>query len=249
MELGTGIFLSSVLLGSIALFIATKDKWNWKKIALRTSITFIAIIGLSAGSIYLYTAHENWPHEEESLLGVSLGMEKAEVKFLKSEPTDVKDNVWEYAIYEKQKHIVGFQKERVSYSYFVYDSLYGDNFEVPSLQKIKFPSTQEEIYEHFGKPTKVTWSREQLSKLFLYPKFNVFFLLTKNELRIMGIYDPAAWEPAFSDIELLINHKMTKRQTASELLAELESQEEEKKLEGKSNPDKYDKFLNAPAEK
>jgi len=34
MTLGLGIFLSLLFLGTIALFIATKDRWNWKKIIL-----------------------------------------------------------------------------------------------------------------------------------------------------------------------------------------------------------------------
>ena len=34
MDVGTGIFLSAIFLGLIALFIGTKDRWKWKKIIL-----------------------------------------------------------------------------------------------------------------------------------------------------------------------------------------------------------------------
>jgi len=32
MSVGTAIFFSAVLLAFVALYIATKDRWNWKKI-------------------------------------------------------------------------------------------------------------------------------------------------------------------------------------------------------------------------
>ena len=36
MNLGLAIFLSAIFLGSIWLYYITKDRWNWKKIWMKT---------------------------------------------------------------------------------------------------------------------------------------------------------------------------------------------------------------------
>jgi hypothetical protein len=38
MSIGLGIFLSSVLLGCVTLYIFTRDRWNWTKILLWPSV-------------------------------------------------------------------------------------------------------------------------------------------------------------------------------------------------------------------
>jgi hypothetical protein len=44
MEIGTAIFLSSVMLGTIALYIATMDRWPWKRVAQAFGLFVLAII-------------------------------------------------------------------------------------------------------------------------------------------------------------------------------------------------------------
>ena len=54
MSLGLSLFLSSIFLGIVALFIATKDRWNWKKIILWPVVGTFVLALLSSASIYLY---------------------------------------------------------------------------------------------------------------------------------------------------------------------------------------------------
>jgi membrane protein YdbS with pleckstrin-like domain len=69
MELGTGILLSAVFLGTVALFIATKDRWNWKKIFL-WPLGVIVGLGVVGGSIaYLYQQYEDRPRKIHRAMG------------------------------------------------------------------------------------------------------------------------------------------------------------------------------------
>lgn len=84
MSLGTSIFLSSVVLAIAAIFIATKDRWNWKKLTL-WSVGAGCLIALVA---YAYTSIQQRPKKETSFGDIPLGATKADVKFLKGEPTE-----------------------------------------------------------------------------------------------------------------------------------------------------------------
>ena len=86
MSLGFSIFLSSVVLAMAGIFIATKDRWNWKKIILRSTTAII----LSALVWYAYsTIHETIrqrPKKETKFWDIPLGSTKADVRFLKGQP-------------------------------------------------------------------------------------------------------------------------------------------------------------------
>lgn len=61
MELGTGIFLSTLFLGTIALFIATKDRWNWKKILLWPTLIIISTSAIIVAAYFIYERYQNIP--------------------------------------------------------------------------------------------------------------------------------------------------------------------------------------------
>lgn len=73
MELGTGIFLSVVFLGTVALFIATKDRWNWKKIILWPLgiVTALSLVGWLF--TYAYTQYEERPKAPSEFKRIRLG--------------------------------------------------------------------------------------------------------------------------------------------------------------------------------
>lgn len=73
MELGTGVFLSAVFLGTVALFIATKDRWKWKKIFL-WPLAVVVVLSLVGGMVgYAYKQYEERPKVPSEFKGIQLG--------------------------------------------------------------------------------------------------------------------------------------------------------------------------------
>ena len=86
MGLAVAIFLSSVLLALAALFITTKDRWNWPKIVLYSTFCVVLLAVVVAGSVYTYWVISNRPRVTTEFWEISLGSTRNDVKFLKGEP-------------------------------------------------------------------------------------------------------------------------------------------------------------------
>lgn len=94
MTLGTGVFLSSALLGFILLFVVTKDRWNWRKLGI--SLGVIVVVIPVAIVVYdrlshdvSHTFYRLTASKQSELWGIKLGSSKSDVLFLKGKPTPV----------------------------------------------------------------------------------------------------------------------------------------------------------------
>ena len=101
MSLGTAIFLSAVLLSIVALFIATKDRWNWKKLVgwlfgVAAAVPIVAGVGF-----YVYSYIAELPKAQLSFCDIPLGATESDVKFLKGAPTEVQEQ--DHWIYKEAK--------------------------------------------------------------------------------------------------------------------------------------------------
>lgn len=81
MELGTGIFLSAVFLGIVALYIATKDRWNWKKILLWPLAVVVVLSSVGGIVAYAYKKYEERPKVQVEFNGIKLGDQFQDVVF------------------------------------------------------------------------------------------------------------------------------------------------------------------------
>lgn len=188
MELGTGIFLSAVFLGTLALFIFTKDRWNWKKIFL-WPLGVIVVLGVVGGSIaYLYQQYEDRPQKLTELWGVSLNDSAEDVKFKKGEPTRILENDhWVYRPYEtiEGDYVVYFKNNRVrSVMYF------GPMHNSPSLHGVGHYDSHQELDAKLGPPSYVSRSKDELRRAYSYEKFNVVVHFAAGNMSALGIYDP-----------------------------------------------------------
>lgn len=198
MEIGTGIFLASVVLGSVALFIATKDRWNWKKITVRTLLSLVALGVLVPGGFYLRERLERRPSAEVSLWGLRLAQSKDDVRFLKGEPRHVwgaSEGAPERWLYRDASQSgwygVGFQDGLVTHVFYDGDRLYA-----PNLQGVSAYDDLTDITDHLGQPEKLKASEDGLRRFLLYPKWRTWFVVTGAGIVTRGIYDPSRWEPA-----------------------------------------------------
>ena len=57
MNLGTGIFLSTLVMAVIVLYGITKDRWNWRRFVKRAAFVCMGVVLLGAvagAGVYLY---------------------------------------------------------------------------------------------------------------------------------------------------------------------------------------------------
>lgn len=193
MTLGTGIFLSFLFIGIIALFIATKDRWNWKKIILWPVITLISLAVIAGISYYTYKTISDRPKTQDSFWDISLNTTKEDIKFIKGEPTEITDKGnWVYKISQsdytddKSIYIITFRNDSVRYiMYFGSDWL-----SAPDLQGIWIKSNRDKLIEKFGKPSSIAHSADELERIISYEQYNVSFILKGNKVIAYGLYNP-----------------------------------------------------------
>lgn len=189
MELGTGILFSAIFLGTIALFIATKDRWNWKKIILWPLgiVVGVAVIGGSIG--YFYQQHESRPRKLNELWEISLNDSLVDVKFKKGEPTTQLDN--DFWIYQPSQtsdvsYVVYFKNNRVtSVMYF------GPMYSAPYIHGVGHYDSLQELETKLGQPSFVSRSKDELRRAYSFEKFNIVVQFKAGTVSAIGIYDPA----------------------------------------------------------
>lgn len=70
MSIGLGIFLGSVYLGTVFLYVHTRDRWDWSSI-VRRCLTFIGIAGVAVAVGFAgLAAFERWEARPKTILAV-----------------------------------------------------------------------------------------------------------------------------------------------------------------------------------
>ncbi len=199
MELGTGVFLSAIFLGMIALFVATKDRWAWKRIFLKGvggTIALIAIIGLGTWSYVLYSERAV-PQDE--LSGIKLGMTEQEVKYLKGEPTEIskEGGNWIYIDNNEYKspYAVKF-KDGVAVGLWTWKTVKAS---LPYVTHISSYANTKDIEEKLGKPTQVSMSKDGFTRMVIYENYRVWFALRQEQIEAVGVFDPVNYKPGFKE--------------------------------------------------
>lgn len=72
MPLGTGLFLSALVLSLVILYAVTKDRWNWRRIALWSTIGPLTAVLVISAVVYLVGWWEDRPKPLESFYGIAL---------------------------------------------------------------------------------------------------------------------------------------------------------------------------------
>ena len=186
MDLGTGLFLGLFFIGLIWLYIATLQRWRWKRIA-----TFaIAIILISSVSLIAWSEInkylESRPQVEEQLWDLKPLMTMNEVLFRKGEPIHkYKDGwLWEYG---SLAYVVRFDDGRI-WAIEVH-AMSNEKPDLPSIQGINHTSTQEDIERRFGKPDNVSNDKNHTRRQINYLEYGVTFQLERNRVISVGVID------------------------------------------------------------
>jgi hypothetical protein len=189
MSLGTSIFLSSLVLAFVVLFIATKDRWSWKKIILWPLAGLILI----ASGLWIYgTIEKRWPKVQTSFWDIPLGATESDVKFLKGAPRTKDQDTLEYLFedsFSKQWdyiYRIRFKNGKVwLIEYFPGpNTTYG-----PRINGINIRDSLEQITKKFGSPSHISTSKDELSRVFSFTKYQVAFELKENRVVGYGVFD------------------------------------------------------------
>lgn len=214
MDVGTGIFLSAVFIGLVALFIGTKDRWKWKKIIL-ILLALPIITGLLAwGGIASYEwIKESFPPTVKKQNGINqimLGMTKDELLYVKGQPntvlTELEENgeffnpipdgktamdysTWSYHYEYGDSLIIGFNQETSKVDNIMCskgESNYGDSCEI---QGLKIGLSEDDLLRRLGEPQKSVI--ESSTKTMFYPDLNLQINLEKKDVYLISISEGA----------------------------------------------------------
>src|SRR5215471_7408718 len=84
MSVGLGIFLGSVVIGSVLLYLNTRDTWNWRRIRARFLITIGILVGVVTLLSVGFFTYEKWDQRLKlvtRLEGISVGEKLSDVVF------------------------------------------------------------------------------------------------------------------------------------------------------------------------
>lgn len=185
MSLGTGIFLSSIFLGIIWLYLKTRDTFNWSKIIKKVLLLITAIIVLCIVLFNIYDWYENKPKIYSSYLNINLSETKKDILFKMGNPT---------YFYDSNTFSYDFNSRNIYLNFDVKDELtsivcFSDkSLECENLNHIHINHSFDDIVEILGKPEFIESSENNLRRIIDYPKYKIFYILEQNKILGMGIY-------------------------------------------------------------
>lgn len=199
MELGTGVFLSALFLGTVFLYIATKDRWPWKKILLWPVLSLVVIAVIGGGGWYFYYewTEAQPPDQQDEMSGIKLGATEADVKFAKGEPPDRRGQIWIYPLgYEGRggRLAIKFLDGKVAWIL-----IRGEKFHWPTIPRLSAYASQEQILKKLGSPSSVSRSKDETERIVCFQKYSLCFTFGQGEVKDIAVFDPAKGAIRFSE--------------------------------------------------
>ena len=189
MSVGTGIFLSSVLLGVIVLFVFTKDRWKWKNIIFWTAGAFVSLVGVLLGWVHVDSYLSSRPKLQQVYWDIPITAKRGDVRFTKGEPHKADkdpDSRWTYDVSEAATYWVAFKGDALHYVVCAAVRAW----DCESVQGIQIGDSYQEIVGKFGEPSAVSISNDELTRIVSYDEHGVFFTLAANKVEALGMYHP-----------------------------------------------------------
>lgn len=191
MSVGEGIFFGLALLSLVALYVATKDRWRWRRTMFWVCVLFTAwlvtLLGLHGFAQY----SNSRPHYQTGFWELQPGMTTEELVFRKGQPTERSDRWWLYFDdADKVGYVVGMKDGKTRFIQAVTRD--GDSVYLPSLQGINYRSSPDDLNAKFGEPDGLSVSGDGTRRQLSFSKYGVSFQLQKNRVTSVGVFDPKA---------------------------------------------------------
>jgi hypothetical protein len=223
MSIGTGTFLSAILISIVMLYGITKNRWGWRRIIKRVALVCLTLflLGAAAGmGMYLYNQLPVTIAVQTELGRVRIGMTQNEVKYVKGYPPyvlgpkDDSSNFPGHPVIETGKLPAG--KNVDDYEDWSYAEYGGSRIDVrfdptrtgvivvqcyshdmlqrcPSIAGVSDGDPELQVIRIFGQPDSS--NIDDGTKSMYFKKIGVFFKLAKQTVYLIGINDPRYQKP------------------------------------------------------
>jgi hypothetical protein len=190
MTIGTGIFLSALFIGFVALVIGTRDKWKWGRIIARAVIGVAALTALASAGFYAHHRYTERPVKEMELWGIRIGDTESDVLFKKGKPKHTGPDSWvyeggpflEYAVLLNYHRVFAVMAVPTSSDINEYTFL-------PAIQGVDRHWSVERVVEKFGPPSETKISEDEMTRVLSFRKYNVAFMFEKNTVLAVMVFD------------------------------------------------------------
>lgn len=183
MTIGTGIFLAALVLSLTYLFVATKDRWRWKRLIVGSIGALAAVVALAGGGLWGYNAWQDRVRPIDEINEIRLGMSKEDLVFFKGRPSKEVDGDW---IYQDQSERVAYT---VSFKEGGVESIMaiGDRHYLPTFFGISSFSSTRDLERRLGPPDYVSASTDGTSRMLHYKALNLTFGYGRDQLEAVGV--------------------------------------------------------------
>ncbi len=139
------------------------------------------------------------PKVEEIFWGITLNASKADLKFMKGEPTKIEESDWTYETKKEygndwSVYRISFRDDKIRYIQYTGSSW----LDSPDLQEIRLNDSSQKVHSKFGDPTHTAISDDQLRRIYSYDNYHVFLVLERDQVQTYGIFNPAFGPLQFS---------------------------------------------------
>ena len=189
MTLGTGIFLSALMLSMVIMYVVTRDRWSWKKISIRTFVVLLSVGVLVAVAIWVndvYQDHQNRAVAQTEFYGIKLSDTQSDIKFIKGAPLKEEDGMWVYRGKRDKglELVIIFQDNNIRSILYIGDCTY-----CTGISGLGIGDSYEDVIAKFGEPSNISISRDELQRMLSFEKYNVIFEFRKNRVNAFGIHN------------------------------------------------------------
>lgn len=186
MEAGTGIFWGLLVLALVVLYLKTRDRWNWRKIVVRSTLLVFGLAACIWLGLWGTSWHQNRVIAVTEFLGVKLTDTTTDIKFKKGKPKyEGNDGFWAFVGPDNDyESIVLIRDKKLRAIQYVGKCTYCHN-----VFGLGISTSYDQVLEKLGQPTHVASSEDSLRRIASFDQWNLFFQLEEGKVVSLGMYD------------------------------------------------------------
>jgi hypothetical protein len=199
MTTGEGIFYGLVFIGFIWLYVATRDRWKWKRIA-KWSLLALLLPIITGGAWLAYSNYmENQPRYQSEFWGITPGALKSEIIFQKGLPSKDDDESLSYSDADSTvAYDIRMTESGKARSVLAIVDV-NRSYALPSIQGIHSYSSLADIESKFGKAEHISSNKSGTRRLLNYLKYGIVVGMEQGKVTAVGVLDPKEGPLSFKD--------------------------------------------------